>query len=81
MNWGWYRCDSQSTIHLSKNQLYHERTKHIDVRLHFVRDVIAQGLAKIEKVSSEDNAADMMTKVVTLTKFKHCMDLIGVIGK
>ena len=36
-------CDSQSAIHLSKNQIYHERTKHIDVRLHFVRDVIAQG--------------------------------------
>ena len=66
---------------MSKNQIYHERTKHIDVRLHFVRDVIAQGLVKIEKVSSEDNAADMMTKVVTLTKFKHCMDLVGIIGK
>ena len=56
---------------MSKNQIYHERTKHIDVRLHFVRVVIAQGLVKIEKVSSEDNATHMMTKVVTLTKFKH----------
>ena len=34
-------CDSQSAIHLSKNKTYHERTKHFDVRLHFVRDVIA----------------------------------------
>ena len=74
-------CDSQSVMHLSKNQMYHERTKHIDVRLHFVRDFIAQRLVKIEKVSSEDNAANMMTKVVTLSKFKHCMDLVGVIGK
>ena len=32
-------CDSQSAIHLSKNSAFHERTKHIDVRLHFVRDI------------------------------------------
>ena len=37
------KCDSQSAIHLSKNSAYHERTKHIDVRLHFVRGVIERG--------------------------------------
>ena len=33
-------CDSQSAIHLTKNQMYHERTKHIDVRFHFLRKVV-----------------------------------------
>ena len=40
-------CDSQSAIHLSKNNMFHERTKHIDVRLHFVIDIISQGIIKV----------------------------------
>lgn len=39
-------CDNQSAIHLSKHQVFHERSKHIDVKLHFVRDVIAKGGVK-----------------------------------
>lgn len=35
-------CDSQSAIHLTRNSLFHERTKHVDVKLHFIRDVVAK---------------------------------------
>src|SRR3954466_5186959 len=44
------KCDSQSAIHLSKYSTYHERTKHIDVRLHFVRGVIERGEVQVLKV-------------------------------
>eukprot|EP00256_Glycine_max_P051237 XP_014617179.1 protein FAR1-RELATED SEQUENCE 5-like [Glycine max] len=43
-------CDSQSAIHLANHQMYHERTKHIDVKLHFIRDVIEYEKVKVEKV-------------------------------
>ncbi|KAK3013882.1 hypothetical protein RJ639_009279 [Escallonia herrerae] len=36
-------CDSQSATHLTKNQMFHERIKHIDVRFHFIQDVVSQG--------------------------------------
>ncbi|XP_073152743.1 secreted RxLR effector protein 161-like [Henckelia pumila] len=42
--------DSQSAIHLSKNTMFHERTKHIDVRLHFVRDIISRKLIQVKKI-------------------------------
>ncbi len=71
-------CDSQSAIHLTKNQMYHERTKHIDVRYHFIRDIVSQGIVVVQKVSTHDNPADMMTKGVTVSKFRHCLDLAGV---
>lgn len=69
-------CDSQSAIHLAKNQVHHARTKHIDVRFHFVREIIDEGDILLEKIGTADNPADMMTKVVTGVKFQRCVDLI-----
>ena len=71
-------CDSQSAIFLTKDQMFHERTKHIDVRYHFVRDVIARGDIVVSKVSTHDNPADMMTKPLPIAKFEHCLDLVGI---
>jgi hypothetical protein len=71
-------CDSQSAIHLSKDSMYHERTKHIDVKYHFTREVIAQGDIKVVKISTLKNPADMWTKPVTLTKFETCSSLVGI---
>ena len=68
-------CDNQSAIQLSKNQFFHERSKHIDVRLHFVRDIIAIGEIGVGKIPTKDNPSDMLTKSLNMTKFKHCLNL------
>ena len=49
--------DSQSVIHLIKNQDFHEMTKHIDLRLHFMREVVGSKKVKIIKVSTYDSRA------------------------
>lgn len=54
-------CDNQSAIHLAKNHVYIEISKHIDIRLHFVRDIISVGEIKLEKVSTEDNPSNQHT--------------------
>lgn len=71
-------CDSQSAICLTKDQMFHERTKHIDVRYHFVRDVVARGDIVVSKISTHDNPADMMTKALPVAKFEHCLNLVGL---
>jgi hypothetical protein len=71
-------CDSQSAICLTKDQMFDERTKHIDVRYHFIREIIVQGDIKVCKISTHDNPADMMTKSVPNNKFELCSSLIGV---
>ncbi|XP_052205128.1 B3 domain-containing transcription factor VRN1-like, partial [Diospyros lotus] len=70
--------DSQSAIHLSKNPVYHDRTKHVDVKYHYVREMIANGTVGIQKVSTANNPADMGTKVLTATKLKHCLNLLHI---
>jgi hypothetical protein len=71
-------CDSQSAIYLAKNQVYHARTKHIDVRFHKIRELVATSELLLEKVHTSENAAYMLTKPITTDKFKHCLDLTNV---
>ena len=71
-------CDSQSTIHLTKNQMYHERTKRIDVKFHFIRDTIAKRKVLVQKISTKENLADMFTKPILIYKFKQCLNWVGI---
>jgi hypothetical protein len=71
-------CDSQSAIHLAKNQVYHARTKHIDVRFHKIKELVATAELLLKKIHTSENAADMLTKPITTDKFKHCLDLTNV---
>ncbi|KAG8493062.1 hypothetical protein CXB51_010388 [Gossypium anomalum] len=63
---------------LMKDQMFHERTNHIDVRYHFVRNIIACGDIVVSKVSTHENPTDMMTKSLPITMFEYCLDLVGV---
>jgi len=56
-------CDSMSAIYLAKNQVYHARTKHIDVKCHFVPDVLEGEDIEVKKIYTKDNPANMLTKV------------------
>ena len=71
-------CDSQSGIYLTKVQMFHKRTKHIDIKYHYVRKVIAQGKLKVCMISTHDNPTDMITKPDPVTKFELCLGLVGI---
>ncbi|GJW05230.1 retrotransposon protein, putative, ty1-copia subclass [Tanacetum coccineum] len=71
-------CDNQSAIHLSRNAVFHERTKHINVRYHFIREIMESKEIEVAKIGTKDNAADAFTKVVPGLKFKYCMGILGV---
>ncbi|KAH9658994.1 hypothetical protein KPL70_023693 [Citrus sinensis] len=71
-------CDSQSAIHLSKNQTHHERTKHIDIKLHFVRPEVSRGTVKMLKVHTDQNPTDILTKVVPSAKFNFYLSLAEI---
>ena len=71
--------DSQSAIHLVKNQAYSSRTKHIDVRGFFLMLEEERSKIKLLKVGTSDNPSDMMTKSLPKDKFEHFSNLISLL--
>nr|GEY07578.1 retrotransposon protein, putative, Ty1-copia subclass [Tanacetum cinerariifolium] len=71
-------CNNQGAIHLSRNHAFHERTKHINVRYHFLREVLKATTIEVLKVGTEHNVADAMMKVVPGHKLQHCLELLSV---
>ncbi|GJY59628.1 retrovirus-related pol polyprotein from transposon TNT 1-94 [Tanacetum coccineum] len=64
-------CDNKGAIDLSKNLVQHSHTKHIEIRHHFLRDNVQKGHISIEKVSSIDNIADILTKPLKCESFNY----------
>lgn len=62
--------DNMSAMSLVKNPVYHARSKHIDIKFHFIRNVYANNEINLNYCSTNDNVADVMTK--NLQKIKHC---------
>ena len=67
-------CDNQSSISLSKNPEFHARSKHIDIRHHFIREMIKEGELKIEYLSKDEMPADLLTKGLPRMKHYKCLD-------
>ena len=66
-------CDSQSAVSLSKNQVYHDRAKHVDIKYHFIRDMIKSEAIAIEKISTNENVANMLREALSYEKFNYCL--------
>ncbi|CAH9089803.1 unnamed protein product [Cuscuta europaea] len=70
--------DSQSAIQFCKNPVFHDRTKHIDVRFHFIRNIVDAGWIKLSKIPSEFNPAYMGTKCLTFEKLLSCKRILNL---
>ncbi|GJV87069.1 retrovirus-related pol polyprotein from transposon TNT 1-94 [Tanacetum coccineum] len=64
-------CDNKGAIDLSKNPVQHSRTKHIEIRHHFLRNNVQKGNISIKKVASEDNIVDIFTKPLKRKVFNY----------
>ena len=73
-------CDNQATISISHHPEHHERTKHIDIAYHFLRDLVQKKRMTIKYVATKDNAADIFMKGLAKDGHERLMKNIGVVA-
>ena len=71
-------CDNQSAIHLAKNPAFHSKAKKIDLRYHWIRHVLEEERLSLEKIHTDRNPADMLTKILPRNKHELCRGMVGL---
>ena len=74
------RVDNGSAIRLAKNPIAHGRTKHIEIRHHYVRDQVEKKKIDLKHCRTEMQVADILTKEIRGERFKMLRDLVGIVN-
>ena len=72
-------CDNQSYIKLTENLVFPNRSKHIDLKYHYIRDMVQRNVIKLKYIATTDQVANILTKPLQLAKFAHFSDKLGVV--
>lgn len=71
--------DNQNALKLTLNPIFHKRTKHIDVRHHFVREAVANGSIEIKYLKTDEMPADLLTKALSSSKHVKFTSTLGLV--
>ena len=71
-------CDNMSAINLSKNPVQHSKSKHIEIRYHFIRDLVEEKIMCLEFINTDNQKADIFTKSLDGPRFESLRKTIGV---
>jgi hypothetical protein len=64
-------CDNQSCIKMTKNLVFHDNMKHIEILYHYIRDMVQRGYVKLQYVGTYEQVVDVLTKPLSCVKFEY----------
>ena len=64
---------------LSENPVFHDRSKHIEIKYHYIRDMVQRGAVKLLYVATDEQVVDMLTKPLARVKFNYFRERLGVL--
>jgi hypothetical protein len=68
-------------VKLSEKPVFHDRSKHIEIRYHYIRDMVQKGAVKLQYVATDEQTTDVLTKPLSREKFVYFRDKLGVVQK
>jgi len=74
-------CNDQSCIKMTENPVFHDKSKHIEIKYHFIRDMVQKGVVKLKYVPTEEQVANVLTKPLARVKFEYFQDKLGLVRK
>jgi hypothetical protein len=74
-------CDNQSCIKITENPIFHDRSKHIEIRYHYIRDMVQRGALNLQYISTDEQVVDVLTKPLSRVKFENFRDKLGIVRK
>ena len=64
-------CDNQICVKLSENPVFHGKSKHIEIKYHYIRDMVQRGVVKFEYLTMDKQIVDLLTKPLARVKFEY----------
>ena len=64
---------------MSKNHVFHDKSKHIKIKLHYIRDMVQRGEVKLQYMATDEEIVDVLTKPLSKVKFEYLRERLGVI--
>jgi hypothetical protein len=72
-------CDNHSCVKLSENLVFHDKSKHIEIKYHYIRDMVKRKVVHVQYLNTHKKFADVFTKTLSRTKFKYFRERLGLV--